>query len=77
MRYEPDQQPDLHTHPFARVLITGGVLQMTYPQSMDELTPGQVCDVPAETGHAECCGASGATGLLGTRESWAKMTKVV
>ncbi len=66
--YQPNQRPDLHSHEFAAlVLLTEGGLTLVYEDGREELSPGDLCRVPAGRVHAEHGGPHGGAALLATR----------
>ena len=68
VEYRPDSRPDLHDHDFdARVLIVRGELTMAYENESVVLGPGDECEVPAGTMHAENGSSAGAAGLVAKR----------
>lgn len=68
--YQPGQRPDPHVHRFdAFVLIQSGSMTMALDDGDLVLKPGDWCEVPAGTVHAELGGPRGGRGLLATRRA--------
>lgn len=60
--------PD-HTHDFdARIMVTAGAMTMVMGGTRRTYGPGEWCEVPAGTLHAEEAGSSGASYIAGRRQ---------
>ena len=59
-----------HAHAFdARVLVTAGTFTLTIGGARRTYDPGEWCDVPAGTRHAEECGPDGVSLIIGRRSA--------
>ena len=68
--YEPDADGELHTHEFsAKVLVLEGQFTLGLENGSETFEPGQTCDVPAGTVHAERTSALGARVLAGVKHA--------
>lgn len=68
--YEPGADSELHTHEFsAKVLVLEGQFTLGLENGSETFEPGQTCEVPAGTVHAERTSELGARVLAGIKHA--------
>lgn len=67
---EPNQHGEAHSHEFdARVLVLDGSITLVFGEDRCIYGPGNSCNVPAGTVHAEHTGAEGVRYVAGRRSA--------
>lgn len=67
--YAPGTENELHAHEFsALLLVLEGEFILAREDGRETLMPGQTCDVPAGTVHAECTAEAGALVIAGIKQ---------
>lgn len=70
--YAPNRDGPLHTHEFSvMLLVVGGNFSLAFENGTASYSPGEVCELAANTMHTERTGPAGAKVLLAKRASGA------